>query len=174
MAAPAETPSANYTFVQTDVGNWAQLNNLFRKAKETYGRIDHVFANAGLGPRADYLATEVDANGDLKEPSWDLMDVSLKGVINTATLAVFYQRQQTEGGSIVINASTMGIQRCRALDYGERCFLPFACLAFFPILARNSPLCYTAGLNPCFQSSQSFLLYVLLLYIAIVILTCPA
>lgn len=118
VAAPAETPAGSYTFVQTDVANWAQLNALFRKTKETYGRVDHVFANAGLGPRADYLATEVGENGDLKEPSSALMDVSLKGVMNTGTLAIYYMRQQPEGGSLVVCASTMGIQRCRAVDYG--------------------------------------------------------
>lgn len=84
-----------------------------------HGRVDHVFANAGLGPRADYFSTEVDENGDLKEPTYDLLDVSLKGVMNTTTLAIYYFRQQPEGGSVVINGSVMGIQRCRAADYGE-------------------------------------------------------
>lgn len=110
--------SDTYSFVQTDVANWASLNALFRKAKELHGRIDHVFANAGLGPRADYLSTELDANGDLKEPAHAVLDVSMRGVVNTGTLAIYYLRQQAEGGSIVVNASTMGIQRCRAVDYG--------------------------------------------------------
>lgn len=61
----------------------------------------------------------MDENGDLKEPTYDLLDVSLRGVMNTATLAIYYFRQQPEGGSIVINGSVMGIQRCRAADYGE-------------------------------------------------------
>ncbi|KAK7734023.1 hypothetical protein SLS53_008018 [Cytospora paraplurivora] len=117
IAAPAETPAKNYTYVKTNAASWAELTALFKKTKEIYGRIDSVFANAGLGPRADYLATEVDENGDLKEPTYDVLDVSMKGVMNTVTLAVYFLRQQAEGGSIVVNASTMGIQRCRALDY---------------------------------------------------------
>lgn len=115
---PASTPAGAYTFVQTDVTNWASLNALFRRTKNLHARIDHVFANAGLGPRADYLSTELDAHGDLKEPTYALLDVSVKGVINTGTLAIYYIRQQPGGGSIVVNASTMGIQRCRAVDYG--------------------------------------------------------
>ena len=39
--------------------------------------------------------------------------------MNTVTLGLYYLRQQPEGGSIVINGSTMGIQRCRAVDYGK-------------------------------------------------------
>ncbi|ROV99712.1 hypothetical protein VSDG_02948 [Cytospora chrysosperma] len=116
--APTAAPQGDhYTWVKTNVANWAELNALFKEAKKLHGRIDHVFANAGLGPRADYFATEVDENGDLKEPTYDLIDVSQKGVMNTVTLGLYYLRQQAEGGSIVVNGSTMGIQRCRAVDY---------------------------------------------------------
>ncbi|RYP06130.1 hypothetical protein DL764_003352 [Monosporascus ibericus] len=90
---------------------------LFKRTKELHGRIDHVFANAGIGPRANYLATDVDEKGDLKEPTHELLDVSLKGVMNTVTLAIYYMRQQPGGGSIVINGSTTGMQRLRAVDY---------------------------------------------------------
>lgn len=114
---PPEEHKGSFTFVKTDVSVWGDLIALFKKAKEVYGRIDHVFANAGVGPRTDYLATEVDENGDLKEPSHQLLDISLKGVINTSTLAINYLRQQPEGGSILISGSTTGLQRVRAVDY---------------------------------------------------------
>jgi NAD(P)-dependent dehydrogenase (short-subunit alcohol dehydrogenase family) len=104
--------------VKTNVAVWSELIALFKATKDAYGRVDHVFANAGVGPRANYLSTEVDENGDLKEPSYELLDVSLKGVINTATLALHYMREQPAGGSIVINGSSTGIQRLRAVDYG--------------------------------------------------------
>lgn len=119
LQAPAQQPEGAYTFVQANVAIWADLVVLFKTTKEIYGRVDHVFANAGVGPRTDYLSTEVDENGDLKEPSHQLLDVSLKGVINTATLAIHYMRDQPEGGSIVINGSSTGLQRLRAVDYGE-------------------------------------------------------
>ncbi|KUI64204.1 putative oxidoreductase YkvO [Cytospora mali] len=117
VAPTAEPQAAGYTWVKTNVANWADLTALFKEAKKIHGRIDHIFANAGLGPRADYFSMEVDENGDLKEPTYDLIDVSMKGVMNTVTLALYYMRQQAEGGSIVVNGSTMGIQRCRAVDY---------------------------------------------------------
>ncbi|ORY60842.1 uncharacterized protein BCR38DRAFT_459805 [Pseudomassariella vexata] len=113
---PKESPTS-LTFVRTNVTIWADLVALFKKAKEVHGHIDHVFANAGISPRADYLATEVDENGDLKEPTHELMDVNLKGVMNTVTLAVWYMRQQPEGGSIVACGSSIGFHRVRAVDY---------------------------------------------------------
>ncbi|RYP21955.1 hypothetical protein DL767_009158 [Monosporascus sp. MG133] len=112
---PVDSPQ--FTFVKTSVTIWAELVALFKKTKELHGRIDHVFANAGIGPRANYMATDVDEKGDLKEPTHELLDVNLKGVINTVTLAIYYMRQQPGGGSIVITGSTTGIQRVRAVDY---------------------------------------------------------
>lgn len=119
LQPPAQQLEGAYTFVQANVAVWADLVVLFKNTKEIYGRVDHVFANAGVGPRINYLSTEVDENGDLKEPSHELLDVNLKGVINTATLAIHYMRDQPEGGSIVINGSSTGLQRIRAVDYGE-------------------------------------------------------
>ncbi|KAK1671810.1 short-chain dehydrogenase [Colletotrichum godetiae] len=136
---PAEQPESSYTFVKTDVIVWAEQIALFKKAKEVYGRIDHVFANAGLGPRANYLSTEVDENGDLKEPTHQLLDVSLTGVMHTATIAIYYMRQQAEGGSIVINGSTTGLQRLRAVDYST---------------AKHAVLGFGRGLIPLIASAN--------------------
>lgn len=111
----AETPS--FLFVQTNVTSWADLSKLFKTAKQHYGRIDCVFANAGIGPRANYLAIETDENGDLKEPTHEVLDVNLKSVINTACLAVHFAKQQPEGGSVVLMGSSTGLQPLRAPDY---------------------------------------------------------
>ncbi|CAJ0550869.1 Ff.00g107990.m01.CDS01 [Fusarium sp. VM40] len=136
---PQVEHKGSFTFVKTDVSVWADLLALFKKAKEVHGRIDHVFANAGIGPRTDYLSTEVDENGDLKEPSHLLMDISLKGVINTCTLAISYLRQQPEGGSIVISGSTTGLQRVRAVDYST---------------AKHGVLGFGRGLIPLLGAAQ--------------------
>ncbi|OHW96417.1 short chain dehydrogenase [Colletotrichum incanum] len=136
---PAEQPESSYTFVKTDVAIWADQVALFKKAKEVYGRVDHVFANAGLGPGADYLSTDVDKNGDLVEPSHKLLDVNMKGVMHTATLAIYYMRQQTEGGSIVINGSSTGLQRFRAVDYA---------------IAKHAVLGYGRGLVPLLEGAK--------------------
>ncbi|EFW99732.1 short-chain dehydrogenase/reductase [Grosmannia clavigera kw1407] len=139
--APKEI-SGPYTYVKTDVSSWSEVLELFKKAKETYGRIDHVFANAGLGPRANYISTEVDENGDLKPPTSALLDVSLNGVINTSTIGIFYLRQQPEGGSITITGSTCGLQRLRAVDYSvaKHAVLGFG-RGLYPLLhAANIPI----------------------------------
>jgi NAD(P)-dependent dehydrogenase (short-subunit alcohol dehydrogenase family) len=120
VQAPQKTIGGAYTFIKTDVSIWRDLLALFNETKKIYGRIDHVFANAGIGPRADYLSTQLDENGDAIEPSSQLLDISLKGVINTSTLAILHLRQQDEGGSIVITGSATALQRFRAVDYGKQ------------------------------------------------------
>lgn len=98
--------NSNLIYVPTDVTSWAQLSNLFEGTYKVHGRIDHVFANAGnfipslrvasfltpnasgIGPMADYLTDTLDVNGVLLEPSALTLDINLKGVINTAYLAV--------------------------------------------------------------------------------------
>ncbi|KAK2754505.1 hypothetical protein FQN54_006906 [Arachnomyces sp. PD_36] len=113
-----EDPSL--TFQPTDVTKWSDLLALFKRAREVHDRIDHVFANAGVSIRADYLATELDENGDLKEPSFESVDVNLRGVINTTTLAIYYMRPEQQsggGGSVVITSSIASFMRFRAVDY---------------------------------------------------------
>ncbi|KAK6225221.1 short-chain dehydrogenase [Colletotrichum tabaci] len=136
---PPEQPESSYTFVKTDVTVWADQVALFKKAKEIHGRVDHVFANAGVGPRANYLSTDVDENGDLVEPTHALLDVSLKGMMHTATLAIYHMRQQAEGGSIVINGSSTGLQRLRAVDYAT---------------AKHAVLGYGRGLIPLLEAAK--------------------
>jgi NAD(P)-dependent dehydrogenase (short-subunit alcohol dehydrogenase family) len=120
VQAPQKDLGGTYTFIKTDVSIWRDLLALFNNTKKIYGRIDHVFANAGVGPRAEYLCTDFDENGDAVEPSTQLLDISLKGVINTSTLAIHHLRQQEYGGSIVITGSATGLQRFRAVDYGKQ------------------------------------------------------
>ncbi|KAF9772074.1 hypothetical protein IL306_010242 [Fusarium sp. DS 682] len=117
VQAPEKEMAGAYEFIKTDVTKWEDLLVLFNKTKETHGRIDHVFANAGIGPRADYLSSQLDQDGNLMEPSSQNLDINLKGVINTSTLAIHHLRQQAGGGSIVITGSATGLQRFRAVDY---------------------------------------------------------
>ncbi|KAH7411163.1 short chain dehydrogenase/reductase [Cadophora sp. MPI-SDFR-AT-0126] len=117
ITEPTEAPSSNFLFVKTNVAVFKELSALFKAAKEYFGRIDCCFANAGIGPRANYLAIETDANGDLIEPDTQVLDIMLKGVINTASLAVHYMKSQPEGGSVVLMGSSTGLQPLRAPDY---------------------------------------------------------
>ncbi|KAI3319893.1 putative 15-hydroxyprostaglandin dehydrogenase [Xylariaceae sp. AK1471] len=112
--------STQFTFHKTDVSKWNELLGLFKKTMELHGRIDHVYANAGIAPKTDYVSMgiEFDDNGDLKEPTSLVLDINLKGVINTTTLGVHYIRQNANGGSVVVNASITGLIRFRNVDYG--------------------------------------------------------
>lgn len=111
------TGSSSFLFVQTNVGKWAELSALFQKAKEHHGQINFVFANAGIGPRANYLALETNEKGELQEPVHEVLEINLKSVVNTACLAVHFMKSQAEGGSIVLMGSSTGLQPLRAPDY---------------------------------------------------------
>lgn len=121
-AKSAEWANPAFLYVETNVAIWDNLTALFKKAKGHFGRIDCVFANAGVGPHADYMNLETDGQGNLKEPSQLLIDISLRGLINTASLAAHYMKEQPEGGSggsIVLMGSSTGLQPLRAVDYCE-------------------------------------------------------
>lgn len=105
------------TFVKTNVTDWRDLSSIFKAAKTKHGKIDHVFANAGIGSKATYIDEQLDENGDLLEPNHLTYDVNLKGVVNTCALAIHYMRRQESGGSIVITASASSFQRFRTVDY---------------------------------------------------------
>lgn len=113
---PPSAPNPS-VFIQTDVTQWTSLTKLFKSALTAHGRIDFVFANAGIGPRANYLALETDAEGELLQPATATLDVNLNSVINTATLAVHYMKTQKEGGSIVLMGSSTSLHPVRAIDY---------------------------------------------------------
>jgi NAD(P)-dependent dehydrogenase (short-subunit alcohol dehydrogenase family) len=122
----APTTTDGFLFVPTNVTKWADLCTLFKKAKEAHGRIDHVFANAGIGPRANYLALETGEDGELKEPARDVIDTNLVSVVNTSCLAVHYMKEKPEGCSIVLMGSSTGLQALRAPDYCKSKLMHYA------------------------------------------------
>lgn len=114
---PAISP-ANLDFFRTDVTSWDDLSGLFKKAKGLHGSIDHVFANAGISGRANYLESVEDEDGELEEPSHLTFDVNLRGMINTCYLAFHYLRNKDPpGGTVVCTASASSFQHFRVADY---------------------------------------------------------
>ncbi|KAE8408604.1 hypothetical protein BDV37DRAFT_295187 [Aspergillus pseudonomiae] len=113
----------NLKFIKADTTSWDSLRNLFNQAVEAFGRIDHVFANAGIGPKTDFLDESLDENGELAPPDMQVLNVNLNGVIYTTRLAVHYFRKfagQHDGvvpGSIVLTASASSFQAFGGLDY---------------------------------------------------------
>lgn len=90
----------NVTGVQGDVSNLADLDRLYETVKQQKGRIDILFANAGVG--------EFGPLGEITEEHFDrVFNINVKGVLFTVqkALPLF-----TEGGSIIINASIVSIK----------------------------------------------------------------
>ena len=90
----------NVTGVQGDVSNLADLDRLYAKVKEQKGRIDILFANAGVG--------ELVPLGEISEAHFDkIFSVNVKGLLFTVqkALPLF---QDGGGGSIILTASVGG------------------------------------------------------------------
>ena len=86
------------TAVQGDVSNLEDLDRLFAKVRSDHGRIDVLFANAGVGAREPL--------GKITVQSFDLVfGVNVKGTIFTVQKALPLMR---DGGSIILTGSTSG------------------------------------------------------------------
>ena len=85
----------NVTDVQGDVSNLADLDRLYSIVNQQKGRIDILFANAGLG--------EFSTLGEISEAHFDkTFDVNVKGLLFTVQKAVPLFK---DGGSIILNSS---------------------------------------------------------------------
>ncbi|KAL1864713.1 hypothetical protein Daus18300_007515 [Diaporthe australafricana] len=115
----SEVDSPDFAFIQVDVTDWKALCNLFKQAMSRLGHIDHVFANAGIGPQVDLLLDEFDDDGELKRPNNIVYDVNLRAVVDTCKLGIHYIRKSPSGGSIVVTASASAYQRFPSYDYAS-------------------------------------------------------
>lgn len=90
------------TFVQTDITQAVEVENLIAQTVATYGRLDYAFNNAGTGGI-------VGPSIELTEENWDhTINTNLKGV----WLSMKYQIPQMlkqGGGAIVNNSSIAGL-----------------------------------------------------------------
>jgi NAD(P)-dependent dehydrogenase (short-subunit alcohol dehydrogenase family) len=90
----------NVTGVQGDVSELADIDKLYTAVKEQKGKLDIVFANAGLGEFAPL--------GHITEKSFDKQfNVNVKGLVFTVQKAL---PLLSLGASIVLNASTASIK----------------------------------------------------------------
>ena len=91
---------ANVAAVQGDVSNLDDLDRLFATVREKKGRLDVLFANAGLGEFAPL--------GHITEAHFDkTFDVNVKGTVFTVQKAL---PLMPAGASIVINGSMVSIK----------------------------------------------------------------
>jgi NAD(P)-dependent dehydrogenase (short-subunit alcohol dehydrogenase family) len=97
----------NVTGVQGDVSNLADLDRLYATVKEQKGRIDILFANAGIGELAPL--------GAITEAHFDkTLGINVKGLLFTVQKAL--PLFQDGGGSIILNASIASSKGIEALS----------------------------------------------------------
>jgi len=81
--------------VRGDVARLADLDHLFATVKQRFGRVDTLFANAGVAP---FLPVE-----QVDEKAFDsIFDINVKGLFFTVTKALPLMKK---GGTIVLNSS---------------------------------------------------------------------
>ncbi|KAJ5892145.1 uncharacterized protein N7473_008373 [Penicillium subrubescens] len=110
-------------YLEVNVTSWESLRNMFDQADTTFGGIDHVFANAGVGPTTDFLGINLNEAGQLEPPLLRTINVNLIGPLYTINLAQAYMKQLAsrrpvkKTGSIVITASASSFQNFSSGDY---------------------------------------------------------
>ena len=97
LARAAAAIERNVTAVPGDVSKPADLDRLFAQIQREKGRLDIVFANAGVAKFAPL--------GTITEEFYDsIFDVNVKGLLFTVQKAL---PLMPEGGSIIVNASVV-------------------------------------------------------------------
>ncbi len=89
-------------FVQCDVSQSDQVQQLVQKTVQHFGRLDIMVSNAGINNKAEFL--------DVKEEDWDsVIAVNLKGVFLCGQAAAKQMVKQDQGGVIINMSSVMGV-----------------------------------------------------------------
>src|SRR6267378_2233613 len=97
LAAAIKEIGRNVTGVQGDVSNLADLDRLFAQIKREKGKLDIVFANAGVA--------RIAALGTITEDLYDsIFDINVKGLLFTVQKAL---PLLPDGASIILNASVV-------------------------------------------------------------------
>ena len=98
LAAAAKEIGKNVAGVQGDVANLDDLDHLFARIKHKKGKLDVLFANAGIA--------KYGRMGEITEELFDsIFDVNVKGVLFTVQKAL---PLMPDGSSIILNASMVG------------------------------------------------------------------
>ncbi|KAJ5474983.1 hypothetical protein N7539_008049 [Penicillium diatomitis] len=102
-------------FCQADVAKYIDLAKVFDSIFAEFGRIDFVFANAGVAELEDFFAAQPDA-GIPPEPPLGLMQINLDGAVNTVYLAMHYFRRSSKPLSgmknLILTSSIGGLYPC--------------------------------------------------------------
>ena len=98
LAAAVKEIGSNVTGIQGDVSNLSDLDRLFAQIKRERGKLDIVFANAGVARYASF--------GKITEEFYNsIFDINVKGLLFTVQKAL---PLLPDGASIILNASIVG------------------------------------------------------------------
>jgi NADP-dependent 3-hydroxy acid dehydrogenase YdfG len=107
--------------VMTDVTVESNVENLFQRAKEKFGKIDILINNAGTGLKAEVT--------DIQLQQWqNLMDVNLTSVFLCTKQAAKTMKNQPQGGHIITISSIAG--KFGAPSYSAYCSSKHAVTGF--------------------------------------------
>src|SRR5438093_2625290 len=100
VARAGQSAGARSLVVPADVADVASIRNLFARTKETFGRLDLLFNNAGIGAPAVPME-------DLPFEKWKaVVDTNLTGSFICTQEAIKIMKDQTpQGGRIINNGS---------------------------------------------------------------------
>lgn len=102
LVAELEAAGGSAVYRVTDVTDSRDNEALVTLAKETYGKVDVIFLNAGLMPSSPLSA--------LKTDEWDQMvDVNLKGVLH-GIAAVLPTFKEQKFGHVITTSSVAGLK----------------------------------------------------------------
>lgn len=105
-----EASGGSAVFVKADVTDRAQVQTLFRTARETFGHIDVLVNNAGISRMKEFL--------QMQDEDWDaVLNVNLKSMFIT-TQEVFPYFMKNEKSRIVNIASMSGQIAGPTINYG--------------------------------------------------------
>lgn len=103
--------------LKVDVTNQTDIDHAFAQTKETFGRLDVVFNNAGYGVVGDAETTPIDI-------AKAMFEVNFWGAVNVSRAAVKFFREVNEpgrGGVLLQNSSITGVNSVPGMTlYGAR------------------------------------------------------
>lgn len=96
----ADDIGENAVYLTSDVSNPDDMIELVALAKEKFGKVDAVFANAGIMPAGNM--------SQLNVKDWNAMvDINIKGVLNTMA-AILPEFMAQKSGHIIVTSSVAG------------------------------------------------------------------
>lgn len=103
--------SSRTLFIKVDVTDYERQAHAFVQTWHRWGRLDFVFANAGIGDRMNFYAPAASLlpNGAPTKPNELVIDICLNAMVYSAYLALHYLRQnESKSGKILFTSSMCG------------------------------------------------------------------